>query len=154
MAAIAPPMLIDLTSAPALDTKEFLTSRVTPRTSTTKKDWKLRMEAAEEARKYYLAGRKIRAAVMAQRKAPKVEAPSAALLAKIIAKLQEAEIRRDMEQEAIKFSPPIGRSKSRKSKTARLHHTKLKFFSLIQIVLINSSQDLPLSSQYLPLSSP
>ena len=102
MAAIAPPLLIDLTSEPAVDPSAFL-AKLTPTKSSIKKTWDERVAAAEEARKYFLAGRTIRAACLSKRKHAVPEAPSAELLKKIVERLREAEIRRDIEQEAVKF---------------------------------------------------
>ncbi|KAH8074424.1 hypothetical protein JL721_1984 [Aureococcus anophagefferens] len=102
MAAIAPPLLIDLTSEPAVDPSAFL-AKLTPTKSSIKKTWDERVAAAEEARKYFLAGRTIRAACLSKRKRAVPETPSAELLKKIVEKLREAEIRRDIEQEAVKF---------------------------------------------------
>ena len=88
MAAIAPPLLIDLTSEPAVDPSAFL-AKLTPTKSSIKKTWDERVAAAEEARKYFLAGRTIRAACLSKRKRAVPETPSAELLKKIVRKPRE-----------------------------------------------------------------
>ena len=98
MAAIAAPVLIDLT-----DRADALPSPPKFRQPPTKcRAWELRVEAANKARDAILA-RKEKAEAMRTLKHEPPAPPTAALLQKLLDRLQSAEVRRDVELESIKY---------------------------------------------------
>ena len=99
MAAIAAPVLIDLT-----DRADALPPIPKFRAAPTKcRAWELRLEAANKARDAILAARMEKAEAMRTLKAAPPAPPTAALLQKLLDRLQSAEVRRDVELESIKY---------------------------------------------------
>ena len=98
MAAIAAPVLIDLTDrADALPAPPKF--RAPPKPTA----WELRVEAANKARDAILAARMEKAEAMRTLKHEPPAPPTAALLQKLLDRLQSAEVRRDVELESIKY---------------------------------------------------
>ena len=99
MAAIAAPVLIDLT-----DRADALPSPPKFREAPTKcRAWELRLEAANKARDAILARKISKAEAMRTLKHEPPAPPAAALLQKLLDRLQSAEVRRDVELESIKY---------------------------------------------------
>ena len=99
MAAIAAPVLIDLT-----DRVDALPAPHKFRPAPNKcRAWELRLEAANKARDAILAARMEKAEAMRTLKAAPPAPPTAALLQKLLDRLQSAEVRRDVELESIKY---------------------------------------------------
>ena len=98
MAAIAAPVLIDLT-----DRADALPSPPKWREAPKPTAWELRVEAANKARDAILAARMEKAEAMRTLKAAPPAPPTAALLQKLLDRLQSAEVRRDVELESIKY---------------------------------------------------
>ena len=98
MAAIAAPVLIDLT-----DRVDTLPAPPKFRQAPKCRAWELRLEAANKARDAILAARMEKAEAMRTLKAAPPAPPTAALLQKLLDRLQSAEVRRDVELESIKY---------------------------------------------------
>jgi len=98
MAAIAAPVLIDLT-----DRADALPPAPQFRAPPKCRAWELRLEAANKARDAILAARMEKAEAMRTLKAAPPAPPTAALLQKLLDRLQSAEVRRDVELESIKY---------------------------------------------------
>jgi len=99
MAAIAAPVLIDLTDrADALPPAHKFRQPPTKPTA-----WELRVEAANKARDAILARKISKAEAMRTLKHEPPAPPAAALLQKLLDRLQSAEVRRDVELESIKY---------------------------------------------------
>ena len=91
MAAIAAPVLIDLT-----DRADALPAPPTFRSPPKPTAWELRVEAANKARDAILAARMEKAEAMRTLKAAPPAPPTAALLQKLLDRLQSAEVSRDV----------------------------------------------------------
>ena len=98
MAAIAAPVLIDLT-----DRADALPPIPKFRPAPKCRAWELRLEAANKARDAILAARMEKAEAMRTLKHEPPAPPAAALLQKLLDRLQSAEVRRDVELESIKY---------------------------------------------------
>ena len=99
MAAIAAPVLIDLT-----DRADALPSPHKFREAAHQaRAWELRVEAANKARDAILARKISKAEAMRTLKHEPPAPPTAALLQKLLDRLQSAEVRRDVELESIKY---------------------------------------------------
>ena len=99
MAAIAAPVLIDLT-----DRADALPPAPKFRAPPNKcRAWELRLEAANKARDAILARKISKAEAMRTLKHEPPAPPAAALLQKLLDRLQSAEVRRDVELESIKY---------------------------------------------------
>ena len=99
MAAIAAPVLIDLT-----DRADALPPAPKWREAPIKcRAWELRLEAANKARDAILARKISKAEAMRTLKHEPPAPPAAALLQKLLDRLQSAEVRRDVELESIKY---------------------------------------------------